>query len=423
MRTTVRSDYTMVEGLTDEEYGQWLDAWQGAFGSPPSGDPGLVSYFRGTHPPERCLLISDDRGPVATNTSMNRDFVLPGGATVPLAGCTGGSCHQTLRRTGLMRATLDRLHDRAVEEDVPLAAGGVSEWPIYRRFGYGPATWYDSVEIDIHRTGFRDDAPGDAGSLTRLSGPEARATAMSVYAQAASSTPGEVIPPDAAWDRLLLDPEDAGPESMMALGMPGGPLHCVGIEGRAFLSYRLLQDWTDQQAPRYTALVVDLAATDTEAEASVWRYLFSLDMVAEVHAWRLPQDSPLRWWVKDARWIRTVPKDGLWLRPLDVPRLLEARLWQGSHPGMSIKIHDPQGYTTGTYRMEVVDGKARCDRTPGAEPDLVMEVGTLGSIYLGGTSATGWARAGAIRCATPELAVQWDMLATPPRAPFISYWF
>ncbi|MFC0031654.1 GNAT family N-acetyltransferase [Micromonospora chaiyaphumensis] len=407
--------------VTEERYGEWLDSWLGAFASPPGDDPEVVDFYRRTHPPHRAIAITDEAGYVATNASLHRDLVLPGGRTVPLAACTGGSCHPTLRRKGLMKATLHRLHERAVEEGKPIAAGGVSEWPIYWRFGYGPATWYNSLNIDVRGVGWRADAPDGDLPVRRVSGKEARDLAQSVYERQAARTPGEVIPPSCYWDRLAMDPTNPRLEQMLAIGGGGAPRACVAVEDRGFVSYRITSDWAPETTPRNMLQVIDFLAVDAEAAATLWRYLLSVDMVATIQVWYAPVDNPLAWWVTDARKLRAQRHDGVWLRPLDVPTLLEARGWAGDG-ALTLRVHDPEGHTDGTFRLDVDAGQATCRRST-AEPDLEMHVAAVGAILLGGTAATDLARGGRIVARDPRCAQLWDTMATPERAPYISYFY
>ncbi|MBM0207239.1 GNAT family N-acetyltransferase [Micromonospora sp. NPDC051227] len=407
--------------VTEERYGEWLDNWLGAFASPPGDDPEVVDFYRRTHPPDRAIAVTDDAGYVATNASLHRDLVLPGGRTVPLAACTGGSCHPTLRRKGLMKATLHRLHERAVEEGKPIAAGGVSEWPIYWRFGYGPATWYNSLNIDVRGVGWRDDAPDGDLPVRRVSGIEARDLAQSVYERQAARTPGEVIPPSCYWDRLAMDPTNPRLEQMLAVGGGGAPRACVAVGDRGFVSYRITSDWAPETTPRNMLQVIDFLAVDAEAAATLWRYLLSVDMVATIQVWYAPVDNPLAWWVTDARKLRAQRHDGVWLRPLDVPTLLEARGWAGDG-ALTLRVHDPEGHTDGTFRLDVDAGQATCRRST-AEPDLEMHVAAVGAILLGGTTATDLARGGRIVARDTRCAQLWDTMATPERAPYISYFY
>jgi predicted acetyltransferase len=422
MPTPLPPGYELVEGVADERYPEWLECWLTALGTPGAGAPAVVDFYRRFYPPQRAIAIYDERGCVTTNISLDSALVLPGGATVPLAAGTGACCHPTLTRRGLSSVTLDRLHRRAAEEGKALFAGTPTEWPLHQRVGYGPATWYESAEIEVRATGLRDDTPGKGIRPYRIAGEPARDAAHRVYTRQAAATPGEVLFPAAFWDRLLGEPCSTTLEETLWLTPAGaGPRQCAVIEDRGFVSYRIASAWTPQQAPDGVLHVIDFLATDIEAAGALWRHLFSIDLISEIHVRRLPTDDPLRWWVDDARRIRTRLKDGLWLRVMDVPRLLEARTWS-SDGVLTLRIHDDQGYAAGTYRLEIADGKGTCTRTTGT-PDLDMDVSVLGSILLGGTSAASMERSGRLRTRERHHALVWDAAATPERAPFLSYWF
>ncbi|MFI9064318.1 GNAT family N-acetyltransferase [Streptomyces sp. NPDC053429] len=421
MSSTLPSGFDFIEGVPEESYPDWLNCWLTALAIPANTDPSIVDFYRRTHPPERALAIRDDHGYVATDISLDCDMVLPGSRTVPVAFCTGGFCHPTHTRRGLMTVMLDRMTERAADEGKALCAGTPSEWPIYERFGHGPATWAESVEIDVRRAGLRKDAPGLTVRPRRVAGKEARDVAGQVFALQAATTPGEVIPPDAFWDRLSADPASSAIEqSLWMCGKGLGPRQCAAIDGRGFVSYRITPAWTAEHAASSTLQIIDFLAADTEAAGALWRHLFSIDMVDTIRADRLPVDDPLRWWVTDARRIRRLRTDGLWLRLIDVPRLLETRTWSADG-AVTLQVHDRGGFTEGTYRLDVEAGAGSCRRTT-ATPDLVMDTSTLAAIILGGTPATSLHRSGRIEARDARHAQRWDALAVPERAPFQSYW-
>ncbi len=420
--STVPPGYQLVADIPDDRYGEWLDCWLGAFGNPVSADPEILEFYRRTHPPDRAVAVADDDRYVATNCALDRDLVLPGGNTVPAAACTGGSAHPVVARRGLLRSTVAHLNRRAVDEGKAIVVGGASEWPIYGRFGSGPATWSDAVEFDVRAVGLRDDAPGRDLRPRRIDGTQARDLAYKLYSQQAAQTPGEVLTPSCYWDRLAGDPASGALEEVLALGAPGyGPRHCAAIGDRGLVTYRIMPDWTAESAPQSKLHVVDFLATDQEAEGALWRHLFSVDLVREIDVWRMPVDSPLRWWVDDARRIRVRRQDALWIRPLDVPRLLRARGW-ACDGVITLTVHDPEGLAAGTFRLEVTDGHASCEPVTAAA-DLEMGVDALAIILLGGTPAAALARAGRISAPDARKVQLWDAMAAPERAPYISYWF
>lgn len=330
----------------------------------------------------------------------------------------------TVRRQGLLSAMLSEIHRSALERGCPLAGGPPSEWSIYGRFGYGPATWVDSLNIDVRAAGWRPDAAGNDLPVRRIAPKEACDLARTLHSEVAKVAPGEVTPPPVYWDRFLLD-EIAQSRIDMKIGVAGkvgGLRRCVAVQDRGLAMYRLQPARTAQGTPLSTLLVTDLLAIDDQATAALWKHLLSVDLVAEVHVPRVSTDHPLRWWVTDARHLRPLRRDGLWLRPLDVPFLLEKRQWAAGGT-LTLAIHDKQGFAEGTYILEVDGTRASCRRGSDTEPDLEMDVSTLGSLLLGGTAATGMARSGRIVARDIRSAQRWDAMATPESAPFFSYSF
>ncbi|MGW0252005.1 GNAT family N-acetyltransferase [Nocardia goodfellowii] len=413
--------FTLVEGIPDEHYREWLDCWlAGQHATPLNDDPSELEFYRRTFAPERGLAIRDDRGYVATNTTLDAELVMPGGRTVPAAVGTAGFCHPTLTRKGLTRALLERLDRRAAAEGKALIADWPTEWPIYQRFGHGPAAWHDSAVIDVKRAGLRDDVPGAGVRPRRVHGSEARDVARQVFDTRAASTPGEIIPPAGFWDRLALDPTSPDLDGLCTLsGANGGPRQCAAIDGRGFVSYRIMPRWTSGQAPDSVLHVVDFLAADSESAGALWRHLFSIDLVGEIRVPRLPVDDPLRWWVVDARHLRCHRQDSLWLRLIDVAACLAARQWSADG-ALTLRVHDAHEWGAGTYRLEADAGVGRCRRTA-AEPDLELDVSALGTILLGGSSAASLYRSGRIAANDPASVRLWDVMATPQRAPFLSY--
>ena len=76
---------------------------------------------------------------VATFQSYQTALTLPGGAVVPAGALTAVTCRATHRRQGLLTrmitSDLAASHERGEVADILIAA----EYPIYGRFGYGPA--------------------------------------------------------------------------------------------------------------------------------------------------------------------------------------------------------------------------------------------------------------------------------------------
>lgn len=130
-----------------------------------------------------------------------------------------------------------------------------------------------------------------------------------------------------------------------------------------------------------------------------------LDLVDEVIAHGRPVDDPVRWRLVDPRRMRTEAiADRLWLRVLDVPAALSAR--RSAAPGRLVidvegvdasgSAHDRQR-VLGRWAIEAGPDATAVERAgPGAPTDLRLGVAELGSLYLGGVTATTLAAAGRV---------------------------
>lgn len=414
-------DLRLVD-VGEDRYEEWLERFLSTFGHSVQGDAELISFFRTTHPASRAIAVQNDSGFVATGSAIDLNLALPGGGIVPMAGVTGLTVDSTARRQGVLRAMMTHVHRRAVDESVPVAGLGASEWPIYGRFGYGPATWFDSLTIESRAVGWRHDAPEVGARPRRITDKEAKDLGRLLHEQHLGRVPGEVVRPEHHWDRFTDDTSSRRIDAVLGLAEPDmGPRNCVAIDDRGLVAYRVKSGWTADATPRDTLLVTDLMATDRDVEAALWHHILSVDLVTEVHVPRVAVDSPLCWWVVDARRLRPRRHDGLWLRPLDVVALLQAREWSGSG-SLTLRIHDQEGYADGSFRLVVDAGQCACTRSS-AEADLEMDIASLGAIALGGNSATSLAASGRIHSPNSAAPHRWDTLARPARAPFTSISF
>ena len=132
----------------------------------------------------------------------------------------------------------------------------------------------------------------------------------------------------------------------------------VEVDGRAeaYALYRLHFSFEDGVSTGVTN-VIEAMGTSPEATREIWRFLLDIDWMASVRAVSI--------------------SEGLWLRLVDVEAALGARSF-GEGERVVLEVTDSFcPWNEGRY--EVPGG----DRTE-AEPDLRVDVTTLGSVYLGG---------------------------------------
>lgn len=365
--------------------------------------------------PERVLTSRDGGEIVGAAASDPSVLTLPGLSRAPVAIVVSVSVRPTHRRQGrlraLMRAQLDDLHQRGE----PLATLFASEGAIYRRFGYGVATFGARFVLDRRAARLSIARPSTATSQVRLvERPEAAEVFGPVYAGYAPTRAGEVDRSEIAF--------------ATALGVPGDDdlknrFYAVHHDGRrvdGYVAYSVARPAPDAAWPSRRVEVEELCALTAPAYAGLWDFLLGIDLVDEVRAGRRPVDEPLRWLLEDPRQLRTAGiDDRTWLRLIDVRGALVARRYPVAGT-LVITLHDGFcPWNEGTFRLHVSEEWAvgELERAPGNTPDLELGVSELSSLYLGGVRASELADAGRVVGAAGSIALA-DRLLANDRPPF-----
>ncbi|MFI5766012.1 GNAT family N-acetyltransferase [Streptomyces sp. NPDC051563] len=332
---------------------------------------------------------------VACFRSFPQELTVPGGGFVPSSAVTNVSVMPTHRRQGLlsrmMAAEFTAAHARGDVLSTLIAA----EYPIYGRYGYGPATSIAEWEIDLPRTGLgpRAAVPGGGARIDLVDEAEVRELGPVLHERLRALTPG-LVSRDARWWSVA-----TGAEALSH--NPYTPsFHAVyrTAQGEVTGLVRYTGDdhWTDAKVPHNTVQVRQLLALTPEAERALWYFVCSIDWVVKVRTGYRAPDDLVTGLLPDARAARMLTSsDLLWVRVLDVVRALGARTY--AVPGVLVlEVVDTTGPAGGRYRLDT--GAGDCVRTE--EPaDLRLDVGTLGSLYLGDASAV---RLGALGAITEE---------------------
>jgi len=371
----------------DEELAAWSDAMDVGFYMPQMRDGGLRR--RENYPdPSRVWAGFDGTEVVGTFVSLDLRLTVPGLAQIPLDGISGVTVATTHRRQGLARRMMIAELNRARERGDALAGLVAAEYPIYGRFGFGPATEAAQWLVDARDLRFRRELPGRVELIDPAT---ARFEAAALYDRVRERDVGAVSREGWRWDA------DTGQNPREGAEPPKNFLHavCRDQTGRivGYTTYRFTERWTNQR-PDNTLTVVVLIATDPLYEARLWKHLADHDWVTQIVG---PETDRV-----DALWrdllfnrrmaVATNAWDFLWLRVLDPAAVLGARTYARADR-LVLRVEDKDGYAQGTYALEVAeDGTAACALT--LEPaDVTLPVDRLGSIYLGGYTA---ARLGAL---------------------------
>jgi predicted acetyltransferase len=361
--------------------------------------------------------VYDGATMAGTGAAFTFDVVLPGGGTLPMSSVTEVGVAPTHRRQGILRAIMGSVLDQALERDEPIAGLTASEATIYRRFGFGVASRFQTVAIDRARGQRLLDTPALAppvpGRLHLLTDDEATTVLPAVWQRHWRRNPGELSRSPGWWAAEAVDPDEdrAGMTARFRVVHEG-----VDGEPDGFALYRLRFEWPGSD-PNVLQLE-DLAAVDDAVEAALLRFVLDVDLVEQVVWFAAPLDHPLRWRLADHRAARvTAERDHLWLRPLDVARCLATRRYATSG-GFVVEVVDgDRPALGGRFRLDAGAGGADCARTT-ADADITLDVADLGRLLLGGVTWTTLGRAGVLVEETPGALARADALFRPERAPF-----
>jgi predicted acetyltransferase len=357
----------------------------------------------------------DDGRAVATFRSYGMRLSVPGGEVVADA-ITNITVSPTHRRRGLLSQLMVADLAAAAERGEPVAILVASEWPIYGRYGFGPAADIVDYEIDALSARF---ARGGEGETRFVSPHELVAAAGAVYEAHRRTTPGAIERGERWWRRRVgLAFSPSGPPRTQRCVL------AVGAEGTVagLLIYHVDEGWEDWR-PRATLHVDELFAVTPEAEARLWRFACEVDLVGTVKAEQRAVDEQLPWLLADARDVRVrLLTDFLWARVLDVPRALAARSYSRAGE-VVLEVDDDLGHAAGRFLLRAgADGGAECAPTD-AEPGVSLDAGALGAIYLGGRSLTTLAAAGLARERRAGALAVADAMFRSPVAPWCATLF
>ena len=373
------------------------------FGGAPTDE--RLDRFAAVLPPERMLAAHVDGSVAGGAGAFPFELTVPGGR-VRAAGITVVGVFPTHRRRGVLRAMMRAQLDRVRELGEPVAYLWASEETIYGRFGYGLASLACSFDLRRERAAFVQ--PFEPGGRVRLVEPdEALGLIAPLYDAVAAETPGMFARTREWWEsRVLSDPEwrrGGGGELQRAV---------VEVDGRAeaYALYRLHFSFEDGVSTGVTN-VIEAMGTSPEATRDIWRFLLDIDWMASVRAGLLPIDHPLFFLLAEPRRLGFKVGDGLWLRLVDVEAALGARTYA---EGESVVLEVTDSFCPWNEGRYQVPGG---DRTE-AEPDLRVDVTTLGSVYLGGFTFAELARALRLDELAPGAIARADTLFRVDRAPW-----
>jgi predicted acetyltransferase len=405
-----------VRPITESEFADWQRALNTGFLREPTLSEEILDARRAQFTPGRSVGAFDGGRCVATFRSFAQELTVVGGATVPADAVTNVTVTATHRRRGLLTRMMARDLAAAKERGDVVATLIAAEYPIYGRYGFGPATTAAEWTVDVPRAGLdpRRSGPEDGGRVDLVDAEDVRKLGPELYERLRRAQPG-AVDRDELWWKVTTGAVRFHPtfhEPYYAV------YRSAGGEVEGMVAYTADDNWGDAKQPLNTARVKWLTAVTPAAERALWLYLCSIDWVVRVRSgWRAPDDL-LPHFLPDPRAAAlTTQADWMWVRMLDVVRALEARTY-GAAGSLVLEVVDRAGLAGGRYRLEAsADGSGVCAPTTGSA-DLTLDVAELSVLWLGDESAVRLAALGRVREERAGAAREADALLRTSRRPW-----
>ncbi|MEU6933752.1 GNAT family N-acetyltransferase [Streptomyces sp. NPDC046385] len=407
-----------VRAIDESEFAEWLRTLRVGFLRPPVVSDDEVAD-RLPHTDLSRTFGAFDRGRmVATFASFDQELSTVGGANLAADAVSAVTVSPTHRRRGLLSRMMRDDLATAKERGDACATLIAAEYPIYGRFGFGPASSLTEWSVDVTRAGFDLHRPGpgaegdDGGRIDLTDGAEIRAQGPALHRRLATRRAGITARKPRNWDVGTGNSFPSRPWTEPFYAM----YRSASGEVEGYVAYTADDKWSDGNQPVQTATVRDLVAVTPAAERALWRFVCSIDWITAVRSGNRAPDDLLPLLLPDPRAARVVSQtDMLWLRILDVPKVLEPRTY-AAEGTLVLDVRDAAGLAGGRYRLDTSpeQGGSSCVPTD-ASPDLVLDVAELARLALGDESVLRLAALGRVEEAAAGAAARADLLLRAAR--------
>ncbi len=313
------------------------------------------------------------------------------GSEAQMYGISDVACLPEQRRQGhvgrLLRATLAEMHERGV----PLSGLYTPHVPLYRRFGWEPATRQYEIRLPIKQTRLHP-VPSPAGRIERIE-PDDWRRLDAIYTAAGRAGNSGLKRWESRWLQHVLGGEHRPHDA------PIWHDAAVWVDGSgADRGYAVYRETGWQNNLRGNLRVREMMTLDADAEHGLTAYLLTHDLSQDAIFTAIAPDAPLLHRVDDPGLLTVTSRHGLLLRLVDLPSALLARPCyapEGSRVIVDVTdIACP--WNAGRWQISGEGGLMRAVRSTG-EPDLSLDVSMLATLYNGGQTPESAALAGRVQ--------------------------
>ncbi|MFD5034449.1 GNAT family N-acetyltransferase [Streptomyces sp. NPDC058405] len=404
-----------VRTITESEFSDWTRALDTGFLRPPVTSDQVLAYRLASTDLDRTWGAFDHGRCVATFRSLAQELTVPGGAVLSADGISNVTVSPTHRRRRLLSRLMAADLAAAKERGDAVATLISAEYPIYGRYGFGPATWTTEWTVDVTRAGLdpRWAGPVCGGRIDLVDIADVPELGAEFHDRFRVLQPGAINRDERWWERST----GRAPSDLPRTESFHAAYRSAAGEVEGLVSYTADSTWGDGKQPMNTASVRWLTAVTPAAERALWHFVCSIDWITTVRSGYRAPDDLLPQLLPDPRAARIVTQaDFLWVRILDTVRALEARTY--AVPGaLVLEIHDGAGLAGGRFRLDASPAGVTCTPTTDV-PGLALDVRELGTLYLGDESAARLVALGTVTEERPGAAAVADALFRTPRRPW-----
>ena len=362
------------------------------------------------------FVATRDGEPAGIAGSWDVELSLPsakGGASLrPAEGLTWVGVHPDHRRRGVLSAMM-RYHLRWTRDEQRrrISVLKASQETIYGRFGYGVASTLLRSRFGSGTTFAAPEAVREQATATTLrtttASPDQGARWHELARACAVTGAGHLVRSREDCERLLRDiPESRGdrePARLLWATRDGRDVGCA--------YFHRTPRWTDGQ-PAGDVGVFFLLSVDAGARLALAERLVDLDLMGSTEYWVAPDDLLVQWLPSPRSLGGGGLSDCLWLRLVDLPAAVAERAHTGDLD-VVVEVRDEiLTEQAGTWRWTARDGVGELTRTDD-RPDLTLDIGDLGAVWLGGQSLAARAAAGYVTGEPGAVAALDAALRTP----------
>lgn len=344
---------------------------QAMFGLPGGVTP-LENWVEDYLQPGRVYGAWLDGELAGTTNSFSGEITLPGGQTVPHAAVTHVGVLPQFSRRGVLRALFRQQLDEFHRQHVAVATLRASQGTIYRRFGFGIASWFQSLSVDKRELG---SIPATTSRIELLPAAQAWEQQIDIVRRFPARRAGSLSRWPQWWAMQQHRVRNSGHNHYVALLIRAG-------EAQAFVRYHAQPEDNWLYSRDRTLVVDDLYTPDAGSYQALISFLLQLDITRHLTFASRPIDDPLSLLVDNPRAVTvSAQHDESWLRIIDVATTLNARQFADAAP-VILAIDDPLlPQNHGCWQIGPQGVKRSTDK-----PDASLSIDALASLLLGGSS-------------------------------------